>query len=292
MTLSEETRKKRIKEQKKKYLETNREKINAKRREQYALKKDDPDFKNEKNKYQQDYRNSLSEDVKNRRALVDNLNNKKRRRKNPLSFLVNDARKRAKKNNLDFDLEVSDFELIEFCPILGIKLEVGSENIHSSYSLDRIDNTLGYTKNNVKLISRRANTIKGDSSISEIKSLIEYIKNSSSLISNIKNSKLGSDLKRKRIISDAKRRAKKHSLAFNISYSDISIPLFCPVFNTPLSFGTRTNKNNSPSLDRIDNSKGYIVGNICIISYRANAIKNSATLEELYLILKYMEDSL
>ena len=55
--------------------------------------------------------------------------------------------------------------------------------------------------------------------------------------------------------------------------------------------GTKSNYENSPSLDRIDNSKGYIKGNVWVISQKANAMKNSATLEELKIfstnILRY-----
>lgn len=66
-------------------------------------------------------------------------------------------------------------------------------------------------------------------------------------------------------------------------YTDI-----CPVFNFLLRWENDTNKGggvfNSPSLDRIDPNKGYIKGNTRIISFKANTIKNNATLEELQLI--------
>lgn len=42
----------------------------------------------------------------------------------------------------------------------------------------------------------------------------------------------------------------------------------------------------SPSLDRIDSSKGYVKGNVRVISARANMLKNNATVEELTLVLK------
>ena len=38
---------------------------------------------------------------------------------------------------------------------------------------------------------------------------------------------------------------------------------------------------NSPSIDRIDSNKGYIKGNVRIISLRANMMKNDANLQEL-----------
>lgn len=80
----------------------------------------------------------------------------------------------------------------------------------------------------------------------------------------------------------AKDRADRRGLEFNIEESDIIIPKICPLLNIPIEFGTKENYNNSPSLDRIDNTKGYIKGNIWVISKKANTMKNSATLEELH----------
>jgi len=87
----------------------------------------------------------------------------------------------------------------------------------------------------------------------------------------------------------AKKRAKKKGMDFTIQLSDMPIiPDKCPIFGIPLKHSVISGKasSNSPSLDRIDNSKGYIVGNIRIISYRANILKNNATTQELYLLYK------
>jgi len=50
---------------------------------------------------------------------------------------------------------------------------------------------------------------------------------------------------------------------------------------------TGTAGDNSPTLDRIDNTKGYTKDNIIIVSFKANTIKNSATIEELEKVLQY-----
>ena len=87
----------------------------------------------------------------------------------------------------------------------------------------------------------------------------------------------------------AKKRAEKSGIEFNILKEDIVIPNVCPVLNIPL-FYTKTGglpSNNSPSLDRIDNSKGYTKDNIIVVSRRANVLKNDATIEELEKIVNF-----
>jgi hypothetical protein len=45
-------------------------------------------------------------------------------------------------------------------------------------------------------------------------------------------------------------------------------------------------------LDRIDNNEGYVKGNVAVISFRANTLKNNATAEELRAIADYMDEAL
>lgn len=74
------------------------------------------------------------------------------------------AKQRSKKLNLDFDLELSDIYIPDRCPILGIELNMNSGKSGAyvnSPSLDRIDNSKGYTKDNVQVVSQLANAMKG-----------------------------------------------------------------------------------------------------------------------------------
>lgn len=88
----------------------------------------------------------------------------------------------------------------------------------------------------------------------------------------------------------AKTRAKRRGLAFDIELSDIEIPEFCPVF-PHIALKPYTGKRvhwqdhpDSPTIDRIDSSKGYVKGNVRVISWRANTLKGDATIEESILL--------
>lgn len=79
----------------------------------------------------------------------------------------------------------------------------------------------------------------------------------------------------------AKSRAEKYGYDFNIEESDIIIPEVCPLLGIKIFCGDKDDYESSPSLDRIDNSKGYIKGNVWVISKKANSMKNSASAKEL-----------
>jgi hypothetical protein len=87
-------------------------------------------------------------------------------------------------------------------------------------------------------------------------------------------------------------KAAKRGLEFTISKDDIVLVDVCPVLGIPLLPPGSTTKphDNSLSIDRLDSSKGYIPGNISVMSVRANKIKNDGTAEEHEKIAKWMRE--
>jgi len=79
------------------------------------------------------------------------------------------------------------------------------------------------------------------------------------------------------MFSSARARAQKKSIPFSITIEDIHIPDVCPILGTPFEYGTKF----AMSLDRRHNDKGYVPGNVWVISRQANSMKNDATDEML-----------
>lgn len=94
--------------------------------------------------------------------------------------------------------------------------------------------------------------------------------------------------KHKRMWKSAESRAKEKGIEFNIAIEDIIIPSHCPVLNIPLILNSRYLCDSSPTLDRIDVTKGYIKGNVLVISNRANRLKGDGSISEHLKIIEYM----
>lgn len=94
---------------------------------------------------------------------------------------------------------------------------------------------------------------------------------------------------RQHLLRGCKKRSKDSGVPFSLTKEDIEIPDFCPILGLPLSIADDRATDTSPSVDRIVPNLGYIPGNIHVISYRANRIKNDSTLEELQKIVSYFE---
>lgn len=95
--------------------------------------------------------------------------------------------------------------------------------------------------------------------------------------------------KRKVLLNAAKKRAKDQNLEFNLDINDIVLPIKCPILDIELVFNKYNACDNSYSIDRIEPNKGYIKGNIQIISFKANTIKNNASLLEIEKVYLYMK---
>lgn len=103
-----------------------------------------------------------------------------------------------------------------------------------------------------------------------------------------------------KMVNRARKRARDNNMECDIDlkYVQSIMTDTCPMLNIPLRFpSAKCNdnslmKDNSPSIDRIDNSKGYVRENVIVVSHRANRIKNDATLDELKLIVSFLDKQL
>lgn len=98
------------------------------------------------------------------------------RKKVPELDMFNSARARARKAKVPFEITKEDIVIPEECPILGIPLVKGKGKVHdASPSLDRKIPSKGYTKENIWVVSYRANMLKSDATSEELKKVIEAI---------------------------------------------------------------------------------------------------------------------
>lgn len=104
------------------------------------------------------------------------------------------SKNRAKAKNLEFTIIQEDVVIPLYCPILGIELirtplihnqnvnekrRVGINLLPDNYpSIDRINCNIGYTKDNIHVISWRANHLKSNSNFNEIQKLYEWYRTS------------------------------------------------------------------------------------------------------------------
>lgn len=84
------------------------------------------------------------------------------------------------------------------------------------------------------------------------------------------------------LLKSSRYRAKRGGLRHTLTLADINVPTHCPVLGLRLRPSTSGRAApNSPSLDRINPRRGYVPGNVIVVSWRCNELKKNASLSEM-----------
>jgi len=97
------------------------------------------------------------------------------RRADPARVMYRQAKHRAKRDNVPFTITVDHIQIPTHCPVSGVPLVITDGRASEcSPSLDRIRPELGYTPNNIIVVSNRVNTLKRDASLEELNAIAEF----------------------------------------------------------------------------------------------------------------------
>lgn len=90
--------------------------------------------------------------------------------------------------------------------------------------------------------------------------------------------------------NQVKARAKAENIPFDIDFKDLVWPTVCPVLGTPVFRSEKgLNRDNHPSVDKVIPELGYIKGNVCVISGKANRLKQESTIQDLEAVISYIK---
>lgn len=127
--------------------------------------------------------------VKNRQKIVEKASDyyysvytasEQRQHSTIINAMLQGARKRAERKGIEFSLVKADIVIPEICPVLGIKITNRFQRKKEGFafdspSIDRKDNSKGYTKENIRIVSARANNLKNNGTLEEFKAIVRYM---------------------------------------------------------------------------------------------------------------------
>jgi hypothetical protein len=97
-------------------------------------------------------------------------------------YLLRLAKRRAKHKGVEFSLNEEDINIPECCPVLGIVLDKTRRGERRGFpnpacpTIDRLDPSKGYVRENITVVSWRANALKKDGTVEEFEKLLEWMK--------------------------------------------------------------------------------------------------------------------
>ena len=185
------------------------------------------------------------------------------------------------------------------CKYLEVEIDYSTINndggLRTRYGpcVDVIDRELGYIKGNIEIITSLASKMKLNCTKEELITFMNSINHRHKI--NPKNIPENKEIESIGFIKSLVYRTslspkvKSGKREFCISYKDLlPFPIYCPYLCVELVYHDKYTNVDNPirrrdvaTIDRINSSKGYIPGNVMIISDKANSMKNDATKEEL-----------
>ena len=124
----------------------------------------------------------------NKLTIAEHCKNTREKYKDTFTYrlrkLVEQAKARSKRNNLEFELTLDNvldlYPEDNKCPVFKFDLSFNSNGRggyrENSPSIDRIDSNKGYTLDNVQIISTKANILKSNASLQDIEALYNFMK--------------------------------------------------------------------------------------------------------------------
>jgi len=101
--------------------------------------------------------------------------------KKEFKHIITGLKSSAKRRNIPFDLSTTDLDYIGIpitCPVLGVPLYYHRGKVKDdSISIDRIDSTKGYTRDNIVIVSHRVNKLKSNASLDEMQKIVSFYSN-------------------------------------------------------------------------------------------------------------------
>ena len=92
-----------------------------------------------------------------------------------LKILVNTAKARAESRSIPFAITSDDITIPDVCPVLGISINLEDTYTDNVPTIDRIDPALGYVPGNVAVISFKANRLKSDATVEELRQIADWM---------------------------------------------------------------------------------------------------------------------
>ena len=206
-------------------------------------------------------------------------------------------KKKKKKNKLDIskicNLEINDIDQLlqkqnNNCYFCDKKLNMyRGYSKQNNISLDRLDNNLGHSKNNVVLSCVFCNIGRNCADENQWKEMIKVLKNDGyqpDYSNEIKYTKWGSNLK-DRIIMRNKKITETDDSDITLEWIKAQ-PLKCYYTGITLFPSKKSWYVFQPSLDRIDNTKGYTKRNVIMTCRGLNSARNQMEFFEFMNYLK------